>query len=282
MSFAVSGDAYDRFMGRYSSPLAPAFADFAGVEGGQRVLDVGCGSGVLTEELARRVGAEQVSGVDPSPLLAACAERVPGADLKPGKAEALPWPDDSFDAAIAQLVIHFMDDPAVGVAEMARVTRPGGVVAASSWDFSGGMEMLRVYWETAHELDHELSGESRSFGNLEELDALWRQLGLEDVEAGPIEVSARYEDFDELWGTFLLGVGPAGEYVVSLPPERQEALRGEYWRRLGDPTGGLKLSARAWAARGRVPGYGRASASSDPGESTRSRSAPVPISETGT
>lgn len=161
MSFAVSGDAYDRFMGRYSRRLAPAFADFAGVEAGQRVLDVGCGSGVLTEELAGRVGAEQVSGVDPSPLLAACAERVPGAELKQGKAEALPWLDDSFDATVAQLVIHFMDDPAAGVTEMARVTRPGGVVAASSWDFSGGMEMLRVYWETARELDHDLSGESR-------------------------------------------------------------------------------------------------------------------------
>src|SRR6186713_3247955 len=105
MSFAVSGDAYDRFMGRYSRRLAPTFADFAGVEAGQRVLDVGCGSGVLTEELADRVGAEQV----------------PGAELKQGKAEALPWPDDSFDAAIAQLVIHFMDDPAAGVTEMARV-----------------------------------------------------------------------------------------------------------------------------------------------------------------
>jgi ubiquinone/menaquinone biosynthesis C-methylase UbiE len=253
MSFAVSGDAYDRFMGRYSRRLAPSFADFAGVEAGQRVLDVGCGSGVLTEELADRVGSEQVSGVDPSPLLAACAERVPGADLRQGKAEALPWPDDSFDAAIAQLVIHFMDDPTAGVTEMARVTRPGGVVAASSWDFAGGMEMLRIYWETARELDHDLSGESRSFGNLEELDALWRELGLEDVQAGPVEVSAGYQDFDELWDTFLLGVGPAGEYVVSLSAEKQKALREEYRRRLGDPTGALTLGARAWAARGRVP-----------------------------
>jgi ubiquinone/menaquinone biosynthesis C-methylase UbiE len=253
MSFAVSGDAYDRFMGRYSRRLAPAFADFAGVEAGQRVLDVGCGSGVLTEELADRVGSEQVSGVDPSPLLAACAERVPGADLRQGKAEALPWPDDSFDAAIAQLVIHFMDDPTAGVTEMARVTRPGGVVAASSWDFAGGMEMLRIYWETARELDHDLSGETRSFGNLEELDALWRELGLEDVQAGPVEVSAGYQDFDELWDTFLLGVGPAGEYVVSLSAEKQKALREEYRRRLGDPTGALTLGARAWAARGRVP-----------------------------
>src|SRR4029453_9038445 len=195
MSFAVSGDAYDRFMGRYSRRLAPVFADFAGVEARQRVLDVGCGSGALTAELAGRVGAEQVSGVAPSPLLAACAERVPGAELKQGKAEALPWLDNSFDAAVAQLVIHFMDDPAAGVTEMARVTRPGGVVAASSWDFAGGMQMLKIYWETARELDHDLSGESRSFGNLEQLEALWRELGLEGIQAGPLEVSAGYEDF---------------------------------------------------------------------------------------
>ena len=255
MSFVVSGDAYDRFMGRYSRQLAPAFADFAGVGPGRHVLDVGCGSGVLTEELARRVGADHVSGVDPSPLLAACAERVPGAELKKGWAEALPWPDDSFDAAIAQLAIHFMEDPAAGVGEMARVTRPGGVVAASSWDFSGGMEMLRVYWETARDLDHDLSGGSRSFGKLEELDSLWRELGLEEVEAGPIEVSSEYESFDELWDTFLLGVGPAGQYVVSLPPDRRATLRTAYRERLGvgDGDGAFTLGARAWAARGRVP-----------------------------
>jgi ubiquinone/menaquinone biosynthesis C-methylase UbiE len=253
MSFVVSGDAYDRFMGRYSRALAPAFSDFAGVEAGQRVLDVGCGSGVLTEELARRVGADSVSGVDPSPLLEACAERVPGAELKQGAAESLPWPNDSFDAAVAQLVIHFMDDPAAGVGQMARVTRPGGVVAACSWDFSGGMEMLRLYWQVARELDHDIAGESRSFGDLEQLDALWRELGLEDVQAGPLEVSSDYADFDELWETFLLGVGPAGEYAVSLPPEKQEALREEYRRRLGEPTGGFTLGARSWAARGCVP-----------------------------
>jgi SAM-dependent methyltransferase len=253
MTFAVSGDAYDRFMGHYSRGLAPAFADFAGVQEGLSALDVGCGSGVLTEELARRLGAAKVAGVDPSPLLAACAERVPGAERRQGKAEDLPWPDDTFDAALAQLVIHFMDDPAAGVGEMARVTRPGGVVAACSWDFAGGMEMLRVYWEAARSLDSELVGESGSFGSLEDLDALWRDLGLEDVHAGPLEVSASYGDFDELWDSFLLGVGPAGEYAASLPSERRAALRDEYHHRLGAPTGGFTLAARSSAARGRVP-----------------------------
>lgn len=254
MTFDVSGDAYDRFMGRYSRPLASAFAEFAGISDGQSVLDVGCGSGVLTEELARRVGVERVAGVDPSPLLQACAERVPGAELKPGHAEALPWPDDSFDGALAQLVIHFMNDPGTGAAEMARVTRPKGVVAACSWDFAGGMEMLRVYWEAARELDSGLVGETRSFGNLEELDRLWRERGFDVVEAGSLEVSTDYEDFDELWDSFLLGVGPAGEYVTTLPDDRRSALRKEYHRRLGEPVGGFTLAARAWAVRGRVPG----------------------------
>jgi SAM-dependent methyltransferase len=252
MTFAVSGDAYDRFMGRYSSELAPVFADFAEVEPGSTALDVGCGSGVLTEELARRVGPANVAGVDPSPLLEACAERVPGADLRKGKAEALPWPDDSFDAALAQLVIHFMDDPGAGVAEMTRVVSRGGVVAACSWDFAGGMEMLRVYWETVRALDPTVSGESRSFGSLDQLERLWRDRGLGDIEAGPLEVSTGYEDFDELWSSFLLGVGPAGEYAASLPTGKQAALRDEYRRRLGQPSGSFTLQARAWAVRGRV------------------------------
>jgi SAM-dependent methyltransferase len=253
MSFVVSGDAYDRFMGRYSQPLACVFADFAGIGAGQTVLDVGCGSGVLTEELAHRLGAEHVAGVDPSPLLEACAERVPGADLRPGKAEALSWPDDSFDAALAQLVIHFMDDPAAGAAEMARVTRPGGVVASCSWDFAGGMELLRHYWDAAHWLDDTLEGESRSFGSLDELDTLWRAQGFEDVEAGFLEVSSDYADFDELWGTFQHGVGPAGQYVASLDPDARAALRDEYRRRLGNPTGPLALRAHSTAVRGTVP-----------------------------
>lgn len=252
MSFDVTGDAYDRFMGRYSRELAPAFADFAGVETRQRIVDVGCGSGVLAEELARRVGADHVAGADPSPLLDACAERVPGADLKRAAAEDLPWPDDSFDAALAQLVVHFMNDPEAGIAEMARVTHPGGVVAASTWDFSGGMKLLGTYWESAKALEPGAESESSAFDEAR-LDALWRQAGLGDVVVDALVVSTRYEDFDELWDTFLLGVGPAGQHLAAQPPERQSAIRAEYFSRLGEPAGPFELNARAWAVRGRVP-----------------------------
>jgi SAM-dependent methyltransferase len=252
MSFDVSGNAYDRFMGRYSRELAPALADFAGVEAGQRVVDVGCGSGVLTEELARRVGADHVAGADPSPLLGACAERVPGAELKRAAAEALPWADDSFDAALAQLVVHFMSDPDAGAAEMTRVTRAGGVVAACTWDFSGGMKLLGTYWESAKALDPGAESESSAFDD-GRLDALWRQAGLGNVEVDALAVSSRYEDFDELWDTFLLGVGPAGQHLVSQPPERQSAIRAEYFSRLSEPAGPFELDARAWAVRGNVP-----------------------------
>jgi ubiquinone/menaquinone biosynthesis C-methylase UbiE len=252
MTFAVSGDAYDRFMGRYSVELAPAFADFAGVERGQAVLDVGCGSGVLTEELARRVGGDHVAGIDPAPLLDAASARVAESDLRTGVAEALPWRDGSFDAALAQLVIHFMEDPAAGVTEMRRVVRSGGVVAACSWDFANGMEMLREYWEAVRALDTEVSGETRSFGDRDELEALWLERRLDDVEVAALEVSTRYAHFDELWETFLLGVGPAGDYVTSLPERERSALRAEYHRRLGEPSGAFELRARSWAVRGRV------------------------------
>jgi SAM-dependent methyltransferase len=239
-------------MGRWSVELAPVFADYGGVEAGQRVLDVGCGSGVLTEELARRVGPENVAGIDPSPLLESARARVPDADLRQGAAEALPWPDDSFDGALAQLVVHFMADPVAGVGEMARVTRPGGLVVACTWDFADGMEMLRLFWESARAVDSAAESE-RVFGRREELDKLWRATGLEGTEVEPLEVKSAYEDFHELWNAFLLGAGPSGQFLISRDHETQEALRGEYFRRIGEPRGRFELAARAWAVRGRVP-----------------------------
>jgi SAM-dependent methyltransferase len=251
MSFDVSGDAYDRFMGRYSRELAPVFADFGGIEQGLTALDVGCGSGVLTEELAHRLGAENVAGIDPSPLVEACAARVPEADVRRGEAEALPWPDDSFDAALAQLVIHFLDDPATGIAEMGRVVRPGGTVAACSWDFPH-MTMLRTFWESARHVQPAAPGETLPFGTLEQLGGLWHDLGFRDVETDSLDVASRYEDFDELWDALLLAVGPAGKYLASLEPDAQAAVRAEYLRRLDEPSGSFTLTARAWAVRGRL------------------------------
>jgi SAM-dependent methyltransferase len=253
MSFDVSGDAYDRFMGRYSRELAPAFADFAGVGPDQKVLDVGCGSGVLTEELARRAGARNVAGVDPSPMLQASAERVPGADFRTGGAESLPWEDGSFDAALAQLVVHFMVDAAAGVDEMARVTRPGGIVAACTWDFAGaGMQLLSTFWQSVRAIDPDARSEDSPFGDRDQLDALWRERGLEAVECVALVVSSSYSDFDELWETFQHGVGPAGQHLRSLRRERQDAVRAEYFARIGEPSGSFALEARAWAVRGRV------------------------------
>src|SRR5687768_9158867 len=153
MSFDVAADAYDQFMGRYSRLLSPQLADLAGVQHGQRVLDVGCGPGALTAELVARLGPAAVSAVDPSePFVAAARARHPGVDVSQASAEDLPFPDGGFDAALAQLVVHFMTDPVAGLTEMARVTRRDGVVVACVWDHAGGLGPLGLFWRAAHAL----------------------------------------------------------------------------------------------------------------------------------
>ncbi len=246
--------AYDRFMGRYSRLLADEFARAAGVAAEERVVDVGCGTGALTGVLAGLVGPELVAAVDPSePFVAECRARVPGADVRVGPAEALPFADDSFDRALAQLVFHFVGDQAASVAEMARVTRPGGGVAACVWDFTGGMTMLRAYWDAAREVDPDAPDEVGRFGGRPgELAALWRDAGLRDLVDGSLGVSSRYEDFDELWQTFLGGAGPAGVHVASLDESRRDALREALYRRVGSSEGSFELGARAWYVVGTV------------------------------
>ena len=256
MSFDVAGDMYDRFMGRYSRLLAPQLADFADVGGEMRVLDVGSGPGALTAELVRRAGAERVAAADPSEsFVAACAERFPDVEVKRAAAEELPWPDDTFDAALAQLVVNFMSDPVAGVCEMRRVTRAGGVVAACIWDYREGMRMLRTYWEAALELDPDAPDEGRTMAiaSAEELRRVWLGAGLEDVESAVFDVEAEYEDFEAFWQPFTVGVGPAGSYLASLDGESRAALREECRRRLGDPQGRFVVPARAWAIRGSSP-----------------------------
>jgi len=252
VTFAVSADAYDRFMGRYSVRLAPQLADFAGIRAGQRVLDVGCGPGALTAELARRLGPENVSAVDPSEsFVTAASARHPAVEIRSAAAEELPFEADEFDAALAQLVVHFMTDPVAGLREMARVTRPGGVVAACVWDHAGGQGPLSLFWDAVRTLDPDVEGESQLAGAREgHLAQLFEAAGLCEVEDGVLSVDVEHPSFDEWWEPFTLGVGPAGQYAAGLDETRQARLR-EACRTLlpGEP---FVVTARAWAARGTV------------------------------
>lgn len=256
MEFTAAADHYDRFMGRYTATLAPALADAAGVEAGMRVLDVGCGPGGLTQALAERTGEANVAAIDPAPQFAgACRERHPHADVREGAAEALPWPDGEFDAALACLVLAFMRDADAGVREMARVTRPGGTVAACMWDLgSGGMTMLATYWAAAREVDPGTSGEARRPGTWEgDIAERFERAGLERVERGTLTARADYAGFDDFWQPFTLAVGPAGAHLASLT-EVQRAHVREHCRAALAADAPFSLDARAWFARGTVPG----------------------------
>jgi SAM-dependent methyltransferase len=249
VSFAVTADAYGRFMGRWSEPLAVPLADLAGVASGQRALDVGCGPGALTAELVRRLGAGAVAGVDPSAtFVAAARERFPDADVRAGTAEDLPFPDDAFDRALAQLVVHFMSDPVRGLGEMARVTRPGGVVAAAVWDHAGGGGPLATFWRAVHDVDPGAAGEATLAGTREgHLAELARAAGLHDVGSAALTVRVRFASFADWWDPFTLGVGPAGAYLAGLDPAGRDAVRERAVALL--PPAPLELPAVAWAVR---------------------------------
>ena len=250
MSFNVAASAYDQFMGRYSSPLAPLFADFASVTGGQRGVDVGCGPGALTAELVGRLGADNVSAADPSePFVAAIRDRYPTVTVHHAAAEDLPFADDSFDAALAQLVVHFMADPVAGLREMGRVARSGGVVAACVWDHEGGEGPLSLYWDAVRQLDPDARTESGMAGAREgHLIELFGESGLGEVQGGVLSVSVPHQTFEEFWEPYTLGVGPAGKYMADLDVARQVELRELCRTMLPAPP--FTVTAKAWAARG--------------------------------
>ena len=250
MSFDVAAEAYDRYMGRYSQQLSAQMADLAGVRAGQRAIDVGCGPGALTAELVMRLGAGAVAAVDPSePFVVAAQARNPGVDVRRASAESLPFPDRSFDVAIAQLVVHFMADPVAGLAEMARVTRRDGVVAACVWDHSSDQGPLSDFWRAAHVLDPDVEDESELAGAREgHLARLFEAAGLREIEATIVTASLEHASFDAWWEPFTHGVGPAGSYVATLDAERLAELR-ETCRTMF-PTEPFVITARAWAARG--------------------------------
>jgi SAM-dependent methyltransferase len=248
--FDVAANAYDQFMGRYSRLLSPQLAEFAGLHPGQRVLDVGCGPGALTAVLVERVGAANVAAVDPSePFVAAAQARHPGVDIRRAPAEQLPFANDAFDAALAQLVVHFMSDPVAGLAEMGRVTRRDGVVVACVWDHAGDRGPLSLFWQAARELDPGVHDESQLAGAREgHLAELFEAAGLREVEHATLTVALEHATFDDWWAPYLGGAGPAGAYTAALDRERQRELRERCRALLPEPP--FVLTSRAWAARG--------------------------------
>lgn len=241
-------DAYDRFMGRFSQPLAIEFARLAGVRRGQRALDVGCGPGALTRVLVDLLGADQVAAVDPSPpFVAAARERLPRVDVREASAEELPFPDAAYDAALAQLVVHFMSDPVQGLREMARVTRPGGTVAACVWDHAGGAGPLSVFWQAVHDTDPDARDEGDLPGTRAgDLERLLRQAGMTDVTVSLVSVRVSFATVEEWWEPYTLGVGPAGDYVASLGPAGVARLRARCAQLL--PPEPFEVSAAAHCA----------------------------------
>ena len=247
----MAADSYGRFMGRYSEPLAKEFTDFAGVGPGQRTLDVGCGPGALTAHLVDRLGPGSVEAIDPSAsFVAAAAERLPAVPVRLGSAEQLPYPDDAFDAALAQLVVHFMDDPITGLTEMARVVRPDGIVAACVWDHAGEQGPLATFWRAVREVDPTAADESDLAGVREgQLAELCVTAGLSDVESGRLTVSVGFASLTDWWEPFTLGVGPAGAYVAGL----DESGRGRLLERCAEllPDAPFTIDASAWGVRAR-------------------------------
>lgn len=237
-------------MGRWSRLLSAPFADFAGVGTGMRVVDIGCGTGALTDELLRRAEPGAVSAIDPSAsFVAALRGRHPGIDLREGSAEHLPFEDGAFDAALAQLVVHFLADPIGGLVEMRRVTRRGGVVAACVWDYAGNRGPLGVFWDAAGAIWPETQGEASLAGTRDgHLVELFEAAGLQQVRQTVLWATIEHPTFEAWWLPFTRGAGPAGAFVAGLGPEDRDRLRRECERRLsGSP---ITVTAAAWAARG--------------------------------
>jgi SAM-dependent methyltransferase len=252
VSFAVPADAYDRFMGVHSRQLAPQLVDLARLVPGARVLDVGCGPGALTAELVTRLGARSVAAVDPSESFVAAAHaRFPEVDVRRATAETLPYADRSFDAALAQLVVHFMTDPVAGLREMARVTRQEGVIAACVWDHAGERTPVSTFWRAAHDLGLGMQDESALAGAREgHLVELFKAAALRHVEKAVLVARVSYASFDGWWEPFAFGVGPAGKVFAGLSADERARLR-ERCRELLPPAP-FELVSSAWAARGIV------------------------------
>jgi SAM-dependent methyltransferase len=259
--FALS-EGYELFMGRWSRLLAPAYMAFAGIRNGERVLDVGTGTGSVASTVAAAMPLSEIVGIDASDAFVAYARTNATADrvrFEVGDAQALRQPSASFDQTMSLLVMNFIPDHEKAVGEMGRVTRPGGGVSACVWDYDAGMEMLRFFWDEVVALDPAMEPKDERHMKLcreGQLGALWRKTGFTSVEERALAIEQRYASFDDYWTPFLKGAGPGGAYVMSLPEERRRQLQARLRERLlGDgPDRPFTLGARAWCVRGTVPG----------------------------
>ncbi len=241
-----SDTAYDAFMGRYSRRLAPLFADFSGLTADASAVDVGAGTGALTGELAAR--GVRVAAADPSaPFVDAMRARLPMVDAQVAAAEELPWPDESFDSALAQLVVSFMRDAPAGVLEMRRVVKQGGTIAVCMWD-RRGMEMLAAVRRAQQALGPDDPPADVRYRTAEEIESLFGD-GFGDSHTELLEVDSSYAGYDEFWEALSGGAGPAGTWLASLDDERREAAYAEIHRQFGEPAGPFTLRAKAWATR---------------------------------
>jgi SAM-dependent methyltransferase len=258
--FAASA-GYERFMGRWSRLLAPAFIEFAGVKNGDRVLDVGTGTGSVASTVEANMPASEIVGIDPSPGFIATAQKNAKSKrprFEVGDAQALKLPDASFDRVLSLLVMNFIPDHNKAIAEMRRVTRAQGTVSACVWDYNEGMQSLRFFWDEAVAFDPAIEPKDERHMKLTrqgQLGELWRKAGLTNVREQPLTIDQAFSSFSDYWGPFTTGAGPGGAYVVSLPDDRRQQLEARMRKRLlGDrKDGAFTLKARVWCVRGEAP-----------------------------
>ena len=251
------GSPYERYVGRWSRKVAPEFLAWLGIPPRQRWLDVGCGTGALSASIAERSAPASLAGVEPSEGFLKSAKENLGsrAALHQGNAASIPLQDASVDVVVSGLVLNFVPDPRAALAEMSRVARGGGTIAAYVWDYAGKMQLMRFFWDAAVEID---AGAAKMDEGLrfplcraEALSALFAGAGLRSVETAAIDVPTPFADFDDYWQPFLGGQGPAPAYAMSLDEAARTRLREAIRARLPARTdGSIALIARAWAVRG--------------------------------
>jgi SAM-dependent methyltransferase len=254
----ASGDVYEPYVGRWSRLVAKEFVAWLDTPGLGNWLDVGCGTGALSSAILALAAPRALTGIDASEGFVEYAKahvQDPRAHFQTGDARSLPFADGSFDAAVSGLVINFVPEPSTAVSEMARVVRPDGVIAVYVWDYSGGMQLMRRFWDAALALDPGAlaEDEARRFAicQPEPLVRLFSDAGGRDVEVRAIEIPTVFRDFDDYWTPFLGGQAPAPKYAMSLDEEHRSALREKLRAELPTQSdGSIALTARAWAVRG--------------------------------